>query len=56
MNLKPYKCSQSNRISFRKGRKHCWKKRKCWLPAFSLFPTNVFKRLSFSEPFKLNNN
>ena len=21
------------------GRKHCWKRRKCWLPAFSPFPT-----------------
>ena len=24
---------------FRQGRKHCGKRRKCWLPAFSLFPT-----------------
>ena len=23
---------------FGKGRKHCGKGRKCWLPAFSLFP------------------
>ena len=23
-------------------RKHCGKRRKCWLPAFSPFPTNVF--------------
>ena len=26
-------------ICFRKGGKHCGKKRKCWLPAFSPFPT-----------------
>ena len=25
----------------RKGRKHCGKRRKCWLPAFSPFPTMV---------------
>ena len=24
---------------FGKDRKHCWKRRKCWLPAFSPFPT-----------------
>ena len=24
---------------FWKGRKHCGKRRKCWLPAFSPFPT-----------------
>ena len=26
-------------ICFEKGRKHCEKRRKCWLPAFSPFPT-----------------
>ena len=26
-----------------KGRKHCGKRRKCWLPAFSPFPTRVSK-------------
>ena len=26
-------------ILFKMGRKHCGKRRKCWLPAFSLFPT-----------------
>ena len=34
----------------RKNRKHCGKWRKCWLPAFSPFLNNVFKRLfSFSQ-------
>ena len=28
---------------FRKGRKHCGQKRKCWLPAFSLFTTSFSK-------------
>ena len=28
--------------------KHCWKRRKCWLPAFSPFPT-VFSALSKRE-------
>ena len=32
-------------ICFGKGRKHCGKRRKCWLPAFSPFPT------VFSEGF-----
>ena len=27
----------------RKSRKHCGKRRKCWLPAFSLFPTMFSK-------------
>ena len=35
-------------IRFLKGRKHCWKRRKCWLPAFSSFPTIFFKVLSYS--------
>ena len=26
-------------IRFGKGKKHCGKRRKCWLPAFSTFPT-----------------
>ena len=34
-------------ICFRKGRKHCGKRRKCWLQAFSPFPT------MFSEGFFL---
>ena len=28
---------------FGKGRKHCGKRRKCWLPAFSPFPTMFSK-------------
>ena len=27
-------------------RKHCGKKRKCWLPAFSPFPTMFFKTVT----------
>ena len=30
-----------------KGRKDCRKRRKCWLPAFSPFPTMFLKALSF---------
>ena len=29
-----------------KGRKHCGKKRKCWLPGFSPFPTMLSKAFS----------
>ena len=32
------KCKYKTYICFGKGRKHCGKKRKCWLPAFSPFP------------------
>ena len=44
-------CRQQNilylkiEICFRKGRKHCGKRKKCWLSAFSPFSHNVFKRL-----------
>ena len=31
-----------------KGRKHCWKRRKCWLPEFSPFLT-MFSNAFFSE-------
>ena len=31
-----------------KGRKHCGKMRKCWLPAFSPFPMMFSKCLSLS--------
>ena len=34
-----------NRVE--KSRKHCGKKRKCWLPAFSPFPT-MFSKAFFS--------
>ena len=30
-------------ICFEKGRKHCGKRRKCWLPAFSPFSTMISK-------------
>ena len=32
-------------VSFGKVGKHCGKRRKCWLPAFSPFPTIFSKRL-----------
>ena len=35
-----------------KGRKHCEKRRKCWLPAFSPFSHNVFKTLRFQGHLK----
>ena len=34
---------------FGKGRKHLGKRRKCWLPAFSPFPTIFPKAFSFKE-------
>ena len=40
------------KISFGKGRKHCGKRRKCWLPAFSPFPTLFSKRLPFQGRWK----
>ena len=39
------KCGGKIEICFGKGRKHCEKRRKCWLPAFFSFSHNVFKRL-----------
>ena len=30
-------------LKFGKGRKHCGKRRNCWLPAFSPFPTMFSK-------------
>ena len=38
---------RQSKISFEKGRKHCGKRRKCWLPAFSPFPTMFSKVVSF---------
>ena len=38
-------------ICFRKGRKHCGKRRKCWLPAFSPYPT-FFSKGFFHRAFK----
>ena len=37
------KCDWKIEICFGKGRKHCGKRRKCWLPAFSPFPTMFLK-------------
>ena len=39
--------TQKNEIYFMKGRKHCWKSRKCWLPAFSTFPTMFSKGILY---------
>ena len=36
-----------------KGRKHCWKNRKCWLPAFSSFPAVFSDDISFRVIKKL---
>ena len=50
-------CRQPNnsdskiKICFRKSRKHCGKRRKCWLPAFSPFPT-MFSKAFFSRGVK----
>ena len=35
------------------GRKHCGKRRKCWLPAFSPFPTMFSKVLLIEGCYKL---
>ena len=37
------KCNPNIEICFENGRKHCGKRRKCWLPAFSPFPTILSK-------------
>ena len=37
------KCDWKIEICFGKVRKHCWKRRKCWLPAFFSFPTMFSK-------------
>ena len=34
-------------MCFEKGRKHCGKSRKCWLRAFSPFPTKFSKGFFF---------
>ena len=38
-----YKCNLTIKISYRMGRKYCGKRRKCWLSAFSPFPTMISK-------------
>ena len=45
------KCIQKIEISFGKGRKHCEKRGKCWLPAFSPFLT-MFSKASFTWALK----
>ena len=53
-------CKQQNKrnlktaILFGKGRKHCGKRRKCWLPAFSPFPT-MFSKGIFLKAVKSRN-
>ena len=42
-NRRKHKCDGKIEICFGKGRKHCGKRRKCWLPAFSPFPTMISK-------------
>ena len=41
------KCELNIELKFWKGRKHCGKRRKCWLPAFYPFPTLFSKGLCF---------
>ena len=36
-------CDRKIEISFGKRKKHCGKRRKCWLPAFYPFPTMFSK-------------
>ena len=45
------KCDSKTEICFGRGRKHCGKRRKCWLPAFSQFPTK-FSKGYFLRVFK----
>ena len=40
------KCGCKFKISIGKGRKYCGKRRKCWLPAFSPFPSMFSKGFS----------
>ena len=42
------KCNLKTKIPFGMGRKHCGRRRKCWLPAFSPFPT-MFSKCFFSR-------
>ena len=37
------KINVTKKLNLGKGRKHCGKRRKCWLPAFSPFPTMFSK-------------
>ena len=46
------RCNLTTEIPFGKVRKHCGKRRKCWLPAFSPFPT-LFSNASFPGSLKV---
>ena len=46
------KCNLKTETCFGKGRKHCGKRRKCWLPGFSPFPT-MFSKATFSGSLKV---
>ena len=41
------KCESKIQICYGRGRKPCGKRRKCWLPAFSLFPKMFSKGFFF---------
>ena len=43
--------TEKKNFCFGKGRKHCGKRRKCWLPAFSPFPT-MFSKAFFLRVVK----
>ena len=45
------KDGRNGRICLRKDRKHCGKRRKCWLLAFTPFPT-MFSKLFISKALK----
>ena len=51
-------CDSKTVISFRKGRKHCGKRRKCWLPTFSpvttMFSKGIFVRFVKSWDYVVN--
>ena len=40
-------CELKTEICYGISRKHCGKRRKCWLPAFSVFPTMFSKAFHF---------
>ena len=44
--LKAFADDKINLPFFEKFRKHCWKRKKCWLPAYSPFPRTFSKGFS----------
>ena len=46
------KINLTQNLIFLNGRKHCGKRRKCWLPAFSPFPT-MFSKAFFHRVIKI---